>query len=242
MPNEQVVPLDSPETETGRRSFFSPSRILGAGAIIAAVANLKAQAPTVSAGDLAILNYALTLEHLEAAFYNLGLRMFSSTDFNNSTAIQAFGASATATPGTPLTEDQEFQSILGGDIYGLLQVIRDHENTHVRYLTKTIKALGGTPVGPCTYNFGITSPDNFLQTAALLENTGVMAYDGAIGQIQAASIKTAGATIATVEARHASYLNLVTGAVPFPSAFDTPADKATILAAAGKFIVSCPAS
>jgi hypothetical protein len=31
---------------------------------------------------------------------------------------------------------------------------------------------------------------------------------------------TAGATIATVEARHASYLNVLNRAVPFPTAFD----------------------
>ncbi len=222
---------------------MTPAKILGAGAIAAAFMNLKAQTTTTgSTGDIAILNYALTLEHLEAAFYNQGLRMFSSTDFDNSAALQAFGPSPTSnTPGVTLTEDQEFQSMIAGDVFGYLQIIRDHENQHVRTLTAVIKSLGGTPVAACKYNFGITSPDNFLMTAALLENTGVMAYDGAIGGIQSSALKTAGATIATVEARHAAYLNLITGAVPFPSAFDTPAPMATILAAAGKFIVSCPA-
>jgi hypothetical protein len=42
----------------------------------------------------------------------------------------------------------------------------------------------------------------------------------AIAHIFAASYLTAGATITTVEARHASYLNLLNRISPFPSAFD----------------------
>jgi hypothetical protein len=75
--------------------------------------------------------------------------------------------------------------------------------------------------------------------AALLENTGVTAYDGALSQITSASLKTAAATIATVEARHAAYVNLLSGASPFPSSFDTPATSTAILAAAGKYITAC---
>ena len=40
--------------------------------------------------------------------------------------------------------------------------------------------------------------------------------------------------------RHASYLNLLNGDVPFPLAFDVPKTMAEILAAAGGFIVPCP--
>ena len=42
-----------------------------------------------------------------------------------------------------------------------------------------------------------------------------------------------------MEARHASYLNLLNGAVPFPSSFDTPKTMPEILAIAGPFIVAC---
>ena len=48
------------------------------GGLIAA-ASLPAQ--TRPPTDLEILNYALTVEHLEAAFYNQGLRQYSSSDF-----------------------------------------------------------------------------------------------------------------------------------------------------------------
>jgi hypothetical protein len=67
----------------------------------------------------------------------------------------------------------------------------------------------------------------------------VSAYDGAISLIETEDLLTAGATIATVEARHASYLNLLNGDSPFPDAFDEPLTPKEVLDAAGGFIVEC---
>ena len=198
-----------------------PAIIAGAGLIAAAILNAQSTTPPT---DLQVLNYALTLEHLEAAFYNQGLRRFSSTDFGNSTAALNSG------------------DFLSGNLYAYLSIIRDHENAHVRSLTAVIRSGSGTPVSPCTYNFGFTTADAFLATAQLLENTGVMAYDGAVSLINSGVLRTAAASIATVEARHASYLNVINGGAPAPEAFDTPKTMAQILAAAGGFIVSCPAT
>ena len=162
--------------------------------------------------DIDVLNYALTLEHLEYAFYRDGLARFSAREF----AAAGFGNRA----------------------YGRLKVIREHERVHVDTLTGVIRDLGGDPVGeaPC-YNFAqaYRSVAKFLATARLLENTGVMAYDGAIALIDAPELRTAGATIATVEARHAAYLNDLNGSSPFPAAFDKPKTMAEILAAAAPF-------
>ncbi|MFT4040311.1 MAG: ferritin-like domain-containing protein [Thermomicrobiales bacterium] len=165
--------------------------------------------------DIDILNYALTLEHLEYAFYRDGL-----TTYNSDAQFTIAGFP----PGT----------------YQRFIQIRDHEQTHVNALSQTISGLGGKPVAECTYNFGYTDIQGFVDTAQLLENTGVSAYDGALALINAADLQTTGATIATVEARHASYLNSVNGDDPFPAAFDTAKSQADILAAAGGFIVSCP--
>jgi len=84
---------------------------------------------------------------------------------------------------------------------------------------------------------------SFLETAQLLENTGVMAYDGAIRYVDAGANLQAGAQIATVEARHAAYLNLINRDSPFPDAFDMGKKPSEIVAAvkATGFIVSCPA-
>jgi hypothetical protein len=216
--SESKVSLqETSDKGVGRRELLLRSAaIFGAGTLLSS--SLSAQSgPT----DLSLLNYALTLENLEAAFYTQGLSQFSSADFGNSTFIQNFG------------------SIIGGDVYAYLSLIRDHEMQHVRTLQSLITGLGGTPAKPCSYNFGYKTADDYIMVAALLENTGVMAYDGALNQITSATLKTAAATIATVEARHASYLNLLSGTSPFPAAFDTAATSAAILAAAGKFITAC---
>jgi rubrerythrin len=196
--------------------FMRSAALFGAGTLL--TGSLSAQSPPT---DVSLLNYALSLENLEAAFYTQGLAQFSSADFGNSTFIQNFG------------------SVISGDVYAYLSLIRDHEIQHVRTLQSLITGLGATPVKACTYNFGYKTADDFITIAALLENTGVMAYDGALSQIQSASLKTAAATVASVEARHASYLNLLTGASPSGPSFDTAASSTVILAAAAKYITAC---
>lgn len=158
--------------------------------------------------DIDVLNYALTLEHLEAAFYQAAADYDLGTD--------AFGNSI-----------NEWAMVIG-----------EHETAHVETLTQVISDLGGEPVMAAEYDFGVTDAQSFLATAAIMENLGVSAYDGAGQFIQDADLLTAAGSIVAVEARHASYLNLITGAQPFPSAFETPMSPDEVLAAAGPFIVS----
>ncbi len=211
------------DSENTRRSFLGRSVIGAGGALALAAPSAEAQS---AAGDIDILNYALTLEHLEAAFYRDGVNRFGFEEFVNG----SFNNNFTGDPTQGLS--------LG--IYDFFRAIRDHEQTHVNTLIQVIRSLGGTPVAACRYNFGYSTVDQFVAVAQALENTGVMAYDGAIALIQAPALKTAAATIATVEARHAAMLNLLNGASPFPAAFDTPRTMAEILAIAGRFIVACP--
>ena len=158
-----------------------------------------------------VLNYALTLEHLEYAFYRDGVGLFT---FGNDSR--------------------------GASIDTNLAAIRDHEMAHVDTLTKVITDLGGDPVAEATYDFGdaYTDPTAFLATAMALENTGVSAYDGAAQFIDDPDLLTAAGSIVAVEARHASYLNLLNGEVPFPAAFETPLTMEEVLKIAGPFIVA----
>ena len=96
-----------------------------------------------------VLNYALTLEHLEAAFYRDGLDEFSKADFEEAGV---------------------------GPAYRRLEEIRDHEIEHVEVLTDTITQLDGEPVEEAEYDFGYTDVASFLAVAQALENTGVSAY------------------------------------------------------------------
>lgn len=165
---------------------------------------------TTFADDIEVLNYALTLEHLEAAFYQA-------------------------------TADYE----LGTDPYGnsineYVTLVGEHETAHVDTLTAVITELGGEPVAAAEYDFGVTDTASFLATAAIMENLGVSAYDGAGQFIMNPDLLTAAGSIVAVEARHAAYLNAVIGDSPFPAAFETPLTPDEVLEAAGPFIV--PAS
>lgn len=213
-----------------RRKFLASSAaLLAGGALIAVPGVARAHTTPEPPTDVDLLNYALTLEHLEYAFYRDGLETFDEQDFRTSNLFRGSG------------------KVLRRKVYANFKRIREHEGTHVDTLTDVITNLGGTPVPECTYNFrttAFTSVKKFVSIAQFLENTGVTAYDGAIAHIEAAQLLTAGATIATVEARHASYLNLLNGDVPFPSAFDDPVAPRAICNAVkaenGGFIASCP--
>jgi Ferritin-like domain/PKD domain len=211
---------------TSRRDWFagSAAAVLGAGAISSILMRAQSSGTGSTTNDINILNFALRLENLENAFYNQGLAAFALKDFQNSVAIQTLGGTK-----------------IGANLYSYLTAIGQHEQTHVSTLTQTISSMGGTPQPLDCYAFGFKTPDDFLRIAQTLENTGVMAYDGAIAGLQSASLQTVAATIATVEARHAAYLNILNLSLPFPTPFDTTQTMQQILAAAGQFLTTgCP--
>lgn len=102
-------------------------------------------------------------------------------------------------------------------------------------LHNTEDELDGEPISGLEFGYG--SVDEFASLAMTFENTGVYAYDGAIDLLEDDELLTAAATIATVEGRHASYLNLVNDASPFPNAFDKALSMDEVREAVSKFIV-----
>ena len=162
--------------------------------------------------EVEVLNYALTLEHLEATFYRQGLERFDNA------AFEAAGYQ---------TAVRDYVAEIGA-----------HEAQHVETLTTVITDLEGEPVEEAEYDFGYDDLAGFLATAAAVENLGVAAYTGAAQYlIENDDLLTAALTIHGVEARHAAYLNVVTGAdSPFPDAVDAPMTPAEVLDAAGPFI------
>ncbi|MBP1987724.1 ferritin-like domain-containing protein [Halolamina salifodinae] len=169
--------------------------------------------------DVEVLNYALTLEHLENAFYRDGLAGFSDEELMNADVLSDYG-----------TAVQE-------KVPGHLAMVGDHEAAHVSALTDTVEQLGGTPVEEANYDFGYSTPSEFLGVAKALENTGVAAYKGAAGTVSADAVFEAAISIHSVEARHASFLNELNVESPFPDAVDEPMSMAEVREVAGQFIV-----
>jgi hypothetical protein len=198
-----------------RRRFISSSALLLGGVAAHSLVPRSAGAQDARvAQDIAVLNYALTLERLEADFYVRGLQRFGAADF------AGFGI-----PG----------------LFDRLRDIRDHEVAHVATIENVVQSLGGAPVVGGEFTFPYTDARSFLRIGQVLENTGVSAYDGAVALLRVPQLQTASATIATVEARHAAYLNFVNGDNPFPAATDTPRSPGDSLAASQPIARTAPA-
>jgi bacterioferritin (cytochrome b1) len=215
--------LDSRLHAMSRRNLFRTAAIAGGSvAAIGTIGFAAAQDSTPSdqmSGDAVpfetavdVLNYALTLEHLEAAFYRDGLAEFGVDAFTS------WGYDAS--------------------VYDKLSAIAAHEADHVTTLTSVITDLGGEPVAESTYDFGYTDAQEFLMVAQALEDTGVSAYQGA-AQYAAADdgLLTAALTIHGVEARHAAYIAVLNGGNPFPEAFNPTLTPDEVLTIATPFIV-----
>jgi hypothetical protein len=119
--------------------------------------------------DTQILQYALTLEHLESKFYRDGLNQFSAIEFTKA--------------GFPTWVRDRMLQISG------------HEDQHVQLLTG---ALGNDAVAECSYKFPYNDVKGFVGLAAVLESVGVSAYLGAASSIVDKTYLTVAGSILTV--------------------------------------------
>jgi len=193
-----------------KSTFFSVAAL----AALSSAAPAKRQAKTPSDAD--ILNYALTLEHLENTFYSQALSKYSVADFKSAGFDEA--------------------------TYNRIKTVSGDEATHVSFLTSALTAAGAKAVEACTYDFGYTDVKSFLATASVLEGVGVSAYLGAAADIMSKTYLTAAGSILTVEARHSAYIRNSIGQSPFPQPFDNPLSFNEVYTLAAQFIKSCPSS
>ena len=146
---------------------------------------------------LGVLNYALTLEYLEARFYQLG--------------------NAAATAGT--------LAIPAGVERNTFTTIGAHETAHVAFLRAAISSLGSTPVAEPVFDFtagngtgtgpfmGVfTNYALYLAVAQTFEDTGVRAYKGQATDTELMAnndVLSAALQIHSVEARHAAQVRRI---------------------------------
>ncbi len=210
--------------EHDRRSFLKYAALVGVGGSLVATGTTAFAAPSPAPspspsegsaapsgssskfgeGDVGILNYALTLEYLEAEFYAKGV-----------------------------------QGNMLGDNLKYLSPIAAHEAAHVAAITGTLQKLGATPATKPTFKFPegtFTDPAKFLATAVVFEETGVKAYHGQVPLIKDGAILGAAASIAGVESRHASVLNLILKQKPVPAPVEAHASMDEIVTAITPFL------
>jgi len=171
--------------------------------------------------DVDILNYARTLEFLEAAFYEEALDNIDEDDLHDVAGVE------------------ELDDEVVGYLYDEIEVIQGHEETHYEVLGAVVEDLGGEPVDSPEFDFGeaVEDPETFIQTAAALEDTGVAAYAGAATEIENTDLIPPALSIHSVEGRHASFVRVLGGQTGFPNAFDYPLSRADVEELAGQFIV-----
>lgn len=169
-------------------------------------------------GDLEIVNYALTLEYLEAQFYADVIASGVITDKTIGAVAQKFGE----------TEQQHVDA--------LIATVKQLGGTPAKKPKASFQSVidGG--------------PQMILETAATVENLGAAAYLGEAGNIKNKEILAAALAIHTVEARHAAALNAVagrgfkgdgplSGSIP-DGAFAKPMAKADVLKAVQPFLTA----
>lgn len=209
---------DAAEAAGFDRSDFLKKGALAGGGIIAggalfgpllASAEAKISSHKSVKNDLKILNFALTLEFLEAAFYKQAV---TNHAYGTNPELQRFA-----------------------------EVVAAHEAKHVAFLKGV---LGSKAIKSPKFDFGkaVTDQATFAATAQVLEDTGVTAYLGQVANIKQGGVLKAAGTIATVEARHASWIRFLnnpagpmtaTSKLPAPSDFDKRKSEKAVLKAVG---------
>jgi rubrerythrin len=201
-----------------RRSFLGRTAI-GTGAVIGGSTAIELLSTTrvwaaAEGTDGDILNFALTLEYLEAMFYERGNATNAITD----------------------SRERDIFATIQKDEEAHVQALTDTLNKlGVAPVAKpTITFPAAT----------FATRESYLKLAMVFENTGVGAYLGQAGSITNKEILQAAAGIFGIEARHAALIGVISGATPeggvYKGATETAIPKGDVLAAVMPFLGGMP--
>jgi len=193
---------------------YSTSSILAALAAPLLVSGRPVKPRAASATDAVVFQFANVLNQLEQSFYSQALAKFQDSDFT-----------AAGFPASQIAE----QTLAG---------IQQNEQAHIAYLQQGLTDNGAQPL-TCNFKFGNALNDvpTMLATARVVEYVGVSAFLGAANLLGDPTLLDAAASILTVEARHQTALNILSGTgISVPSAFDVGLEPGEVVSIAGAFI------
>ncbi|MHB8410475.1 MAG: ferritin-like domain-containing protein [Candidatus Acidiferrales bacterium] len=204
-----------PTSGVGRRKFLKTTGmgIAGASLLGGVATSLLSSVPalastpggtiTLSANDIAVLNFALNLEYLEAEFYTVATT--GKTISQIGIGVSGVGKSGPTLGGQKINfgNNQDFVGTTA-------QQIAQDEQEHV-FLLRTL--LGSNAVAKPEINLDalghVATISEFLAEARAFEDVGVSAYGGAAPLIQSKSVLATAARIALTEGEHTGNLRLL---------------------------------
>ena len=222
-------------SKPSRRQFLGTAGLIGAGAVLASCAPATAATPGKANLDIAVLNFALNLEYLEAAFYLAAVGRLGELDGIGGSAaiILPTGTNSTQKAFTG-ARDGKGMTFTNPDVAAYAQEIAQDELNHVLFLRKVLKgAAVDRPVldiGPAfgaaakaatgvagaaafsPYDTEAQADLYFLHGAFIFEDVGVTAYKGAARLItddSANGVLESAAGILAVEAYHAGQIRTI---------------------------------
>ena len=203
-----------------RRKFL---KVLGAasaavGAMSLGTTEAEAQTTTPTATELAVLNFALNLEYLEAEFYTygqygygiepMGIGINGVSNGNNPSTGGATTGGKKVAFSNALVFSQQITSEIGVD-----------ERAHVVLLRSFLgsAAIAKPNINLNALGIGFGSQNEFLTLARVFEDIGVSAYAGAAYLLTTPFIIQTAARILAVEALHVGSLHTQIARLAIPS-------------------------
>lgn len=182
--------MKQPVTPFASRRSLMKWGLLGFGGLmisalpkVAAIAQTGNKTLTFNADDVGILNFALLLEELEAAFYAAAADSGNITDSKEMEYINVLGAQEAA------------------HVTFLREVLGD----------QTLFETADLSLNPDGLSAILKDRDTILNTAVTLEDLGVHAYNGAGPSLTNPTYLLAAGSIVSVEARHAGTVRALLG-------------------------------